>query len=85
VSVPERRERPAEHVAGFLAAISLTVSLIGIVERPVRTIPAALAVALVAVAMGGRHQRLAAFAVVVGALAFAVGMTVAVATEAPLW
>ncbi|MEX2211552.1 MAG: hypothetical protein WD689_07295 [Gaiellaceae bacterium] len=85
MSVSEPRERPAEHVAGFLAAASLAVSLIGIVERPVRTIPVALVVGLIAVAMGGRHQRLAAAAVMVGALAFVVGMTVAIATEAPLW
>lgn len=85
MSVPEPRERPAEHVAGFLAAASLAVSLVGTVYKPVRTIPIAVFVALVALAMGGRHQRLAAFAVFVGMVAFVVGMTIAVATENDLW
>ena len=85
MSVSEPRERPAETVAGFLAAASVAVSLIGLAYRPVRTIPIAVLVALVAVAMGGRHQRLATFAALLGAIAFALGMTIAVATERPLW
>ena len=85
MSVSEPRERPAEAVAGFLAAASLAVSLIGIAYKPVRTIPIAIVVALVAVAMGGRSQRLATFAVVVGAISFVLGMTIAVATQRPLW
>lgn len=85
MSVSEPRERPGEAVAGFLAAASIVVSLIGLAYRPVRTIPIAVLVALVAVAMGGRHQRLASFAVLVGAIAFALGMTIAVATESALW
>lgn len=85
MSVPEPRERPAEAVAGFLAAASLAVSLIGVAYKPVRTIPIAILVALVAVAMGGRHQRLASLAVLVGAIAFAVGMAIAVATQSSLW
>lgn len=85
MSVPEAREHPAENVAGFLAAASIAASLIGIAYRPVRTIPIAIIVALIAVVMGGRHQRLASFAVFAGAVAFVVGMTVAVATRSPLW
>jgi hypothetical protein len=85
MSVSERRERPAETVAGFLAAASVAVSLIGIAYKPVRTIPIALVVALVAVGIGGRHQRLASLAVLVGAIAFVVGMTIAVATQSALW
>lgn len=85
MSVSERRERPAEAVAGFLAAASVAVSLIGIAYKPVRTIPIAIVVALVAMGIGGRHQRLAALAVAVGAAAFVVGMTIAVATQSALW
>jgi hypothetical protein len=85
MSVPAPRDRAAEGVAGYLAAASIAVSLIGLAYRPVRTIPIAVVVALVAVGMGGRHQRLAASAVLVGAVAFAVGMTIAVATQTPLW
>jgi hypothetical protein len=41
--------------------------------------------ALVAAAMGGRHARLAAIAAGVGAVAFVLGMTVAIVTGNPLW
>jgi hypothetical protein len=84
-SVSEERGRPADAIAGFLAALALFVSLIGVAYRPVRVIPAAVIVALIAVGMGGRHQRLAAFAVAVAAVAWVVGMTIAVATSNPLW
>jgi hypothetical protein len=83
--LPDERARPSETVAGFLASAALFVSLIGIAYRPVRLIPAAVIVALVAVAMGGRHQRLAALAVAVSAVAWVVGMTIAVVTENPLY
>jgi hypothetical protein len=84
-AVPEERSRPSESVAGFLAAAALFVSLIGVVYRPVRLIPGAVIVALIAVGMGGRHQRLAAFALAVAAVAWVVGMTIAVATGNPLY
>jgi hypothetical protein len=84
-TVPEERARPSESVAGFLAAVALFVSLIGVVYRPVRLIPGAVIVALIAVGMGGRHQRLAAFALAVTAIAWVVGMTIAVATSNPLY
>jgi hypothetical protein len=84
-TVPEERSRPSEAVAGFLASIALFVSLIGTVYRPVRLIPGAVIVALIAVGMGGRHQRLAAFALAVAAICWVVGMTIAVATGNPLY
>jgi hypothetical protein len=84
-AVPGERARPSESVAGFLAAVALFVSLIGIAYRPVRLIPGAVVVALVAVGMGGRHQRLAAFALAVAAVAWVVGMTIAVITSNPLY
>jgi hypothetical protein len=84
-SAPYERARPAETVAGFLAAASIFVSLTGIAYRPLRLIPLAILLALVAVAIGGRHERLATFAVYVGAASFAVGMAAAVITSNPLW
>ena len=78
--------RPAETVAGFLAAASIAVSVIAMVYRPVRLAPVALIVAFIAVALSDRHfSRLAAFAVAVGALGWLIGMTVAVLTEEPLY
>jgi hypothetical protein len=84
--VPVERTRPAEAVGGFLAAAAITISLVAVVYRPVRLVPFALVIAFVAVALTReRHARLAAAAVAVGALAWLVGMTVAVLTGNPLY
>jgi hypothetical protein len=80
-----QRSRPAETVAGFLAAAAIFVSLTGVAYRPLRLIPLALVLALVAVAIGGRHVQLATKAVWVGAICFAAGLAVAVITSNPLW
>lgn len=86
MSVPASRDYTAgEAVAGFLAATALAVSVIGIVEKPVRTIPIAIVVATIAAGMGGRHRGLAAFAVGAAALCFVLGMTVAIATGGELY
>jgi hypothetical protein len=61
------------------------MSLIGVAYRPVRVIPFAFALALVATAMGGRHARLATLALAVGGLCFVVGMAVAVLTKNPIF
>jgi hypothetical protein len=82
---PYERGRPAETVAGFLASLSIFASLIGIAYRPLRVIPLAILLALIAAAIGGRHERLATIAVYAGAVSFAVGMAAAVITSSPLW
>jgi hypothetical protein len=84
-STPYERARPAETVAGFLAAAAIFVSLTGIAYRPLRLIPLAIILALVATGIGGRAMRLATLAVAIGAISFAVGMAVAVITSHPLW
>jgi hypothetical protein len=85
MSVPGTREGPAEAVAGLLASLAIFVGLIGLAYRPVRLIPFAIAIAFVATAMGGRHARLAALAIVVCGLCFVVGMALAVITQNPLY
>ena len=82
---PYPRARAAETVAGFLAAASIFVSITGVMYRPLRLIPLAIVLALIATAIGGRALRLATWAVAVGAAAFAVGMAAAVITSNPLW
>ena len=87
---PERADilRPAsvaETVAGLMASAALFTSLFAIVYRPVRVAPVAIVIALVAAVIGGRHSRLAAAAVGIGALAWTLGMIVAVLTERPLY
>lgn len=77
--------RPSETIAGFFASIAIFVSLIGIAWHPLRLILPSMVVALLAAAMGGRHQRLAFIAVLVAAASFFLGMMFAVITESPLW
>jgi hypothetical protein len=84
-STPYERARPAETIAGFLAAAAIFVSLTGIAYRPLRLIPLAIVLALIAVGIGGRATRLATWAVAIGAVSFTVGMAVAVITSNPLW
>jgi hypothetical protein len=82
---PVERDRPADAVAGFLAAAAIFISLMGLAYRPVRLVPVAILLALVATAIGGRNARLAQLAVVAGAACFAVGMALAVLTGHPLY
>jgi hypothetical protein len=84
-SAPYERSNPAETVAGFLAAAAIFVSLTGVAYRPLRLIPIALVLALIAVAIGGRATRLATWAIGIGAVSFAAGMAAAVITSNPLW
>jgi hypothetical protein len=84
--LPERASgRPVETLAGFLASTAIFVSAIGIAYRPLRLIPLAILLALLASAIGGRNARLAFFAVYAGAVCFALGMAFAVITSNPLW
>jgi hypothetical protein len=80
------REGPAETIAGFLATVSIFMSVTGLAYRPLRLVPVALVLAFVAAAMAsGRSSRLAAAAAGVGALCFAAGLAIAVLTESPLF
>ncbi|HET7855217.1 MAG TPA: hypothetical protein VFL41_02055 [Gaiellaceae bacterium] len=63
----------------------MALSVVAMVQTPVRLAPFALVVALIAVAIGGRHARLASAAVAVSALGWLIGMTVAIATESPIY
>jgi hypothetical protein len=82
---PRPEERPAEAVAGFLAAAVLAASFVALVYRPVRIAPFAITLALIAVGIGGRHSRLAALALGVATACFAGGLTIAVLTRHPLF
>ncbi|HVD49677.1 MAG TPA: hypothetical protein VNB50_06605 [Gaiellaceae bacterium] len=82
---PEARQRPGEAVAGLLASLSILASCVGVAYRPGRLIPFGILLALLAAAIGGRHSRLAAFAVVTGGVCFVVGMALAVLTNNPLY
>jgi hypothetical protein len=84
--LPERGPgRPGETVAGFLASAALFVSALGLAYRPLRVVPFAILLALIAAAIGGRHARLALLATYVGAACFVLGFAFAVVTSHPLW
>ena len=84
-ATPSSETRPADAVAGFMAAAAIFVSLIALAYRPVRITPFTIALALIAAGMSGRQSRLAAVALAVAAVCFAVGTTIAVLTENPLY
>jgi hypothetical protein len=75
----------AELVSGFVAVISLAGSLLALFWDPLRVSPFAVLLALISVGMAGRGARLPLFAVVVGAICFFAGMTIAVTTNNPLY
>jgi hypothetical protein len=81
----EERSSQADAIAGFLAAVALAAGVFSVVYRPARIGPAALVVALIAVAIGGRNARLATWAVAVVSVGWVIGMIVAVVTENPVY
>lgn len=84
--LPERRfGRPTETLGGFLASAAIFLSLAGVAYRPIRLIPFAIILALIASAFGGRHEGLARLAVFVCAGSFVLGLAIAVITTHPLW
>jgi hypothetical protein len=82
---PIMQDRPADTIAGFLAALSILGSALGLVYRPARLIPFALLLAVIAVGLGTRNSRLAAAAIAIGGVCFVVGMAVAVITNNPVF
>ena len=78
-------KRTAETVAGFLAAIAIFVSLVGLAWHPLRLILPSLAIALVAAGMGAGKGRLQFAAVLISAVCLFFGLTIAVAFSKPLW
>jgi hypothetical protein len=78
-------KRTSETVAGFLAAIAIFVSLVGLAWHPLRLILPSLAIALVATGMGAGKGRLQFAAVLISAVCLFFGLTIAVAFSKPLW
>jgi hypothetical protein len=94
VSSIEQREAfsAVDGVAGFLAAASFVLSslamgvgfVLGVDAHPARTAGVAIVLAIVAALMSERFEALARAAALYAALAWVVGLTIAVLTEAPL-
>jgi hypothetical protein len=86
VSAPARAgERPAESVAGILAALAIFGSCIALAYRPVRITPFTILISLIAVGIGGRHQKLAAAALAISGGCFIVGTFFAIITNHPIF
>ena len=77
--------RPSETVAGFLSAIAIFVSLVGLAWHPLRLILPSLAVALIASGMGAGKGRLQFAAVLICSVCLFFGFTIAVVTSHALW
>ena len=78
-------DRPSEAVAGLLATLSIFASCIALVYRPMRVTPFTILLALIAAGMGGRHERLAAWAVGISAACFVAGTFFAIVTNHPIF
>jgi hypothetical protein len=76
---------PSQTVAGYLSAVAIFVSLVGIAWHPLRLILPSLAVALVASGMAGGKGRLQLASVGICTVCLFFGFTVAVATSHALW
>ena len=81
----ESRWSSADTVAGLLATISIFASVLGSVWRPVRILPFAILLALIASRMTARQERLVAFAIGASVVAWCIGMTIAILTQNPLY
>jgi Co/Zn/Cd efflux system component len=75
----------ADILAGFLATASIFVSALGLVERPARMLPVAVVLALVSARMTSRNTRLPGIAVAAAVVCWTLGMTIAIATQNPLY
>jgi hypothetical protein len=77
--------RPAEAVAGLLAAGALFLGAFELFYRPFRLAPAALILVLAATIMSREQQRLTQLALAVVGICFVVGATLQVLTNHPLY
>ncbi len=92
VESDHERHSAVDTVAGFLAVGSIVLSCVamgaGLIlqleARPARTTIAAAVLALIAARMSARWQSLAFTALVLAAIAWVVGLTLAVITHHPL-
>jgi hypothetical protein len=80
------RSGPGDTIAGFLAAMSIAICLIGLAWHPLRLILPGIAIAMVSAGMAGpRTRRLAFAAAMIAAGCFFVGMLISVVATRPLW
>jgi hypothetical protein len=85
-AVPARApRRTAETVAGYLSALAIFASIIGIAWHPLRLILPSIVIALIASGMARGESRLQLAAVLICGVCLFLGLTVAVTTSQALW
>jgi hypothetical protein len=84
-STTRDRLRPAEAVAGLLAAGAIFLGLMELAYRPFRLAPAALILLLVATVMSTEQQRLIRIGFAVVGICFVAGSALQVITHHPLY
>ena len=77
--------RPAEAVAGFLAASGLFLGCLELFYRPFRLVPAAVVLLLVATVMSRDQQRLVKIGFAATGICFVAGAALQVITHHPLY
>ena len=77
--------RPAEAVAGFLAASGLFLGALELFYRPFRLVPAAVVLLVVATVMSRDQQRLIKIGFAVTGICFVAGAALQVITHHPLY
>ena len=82
---PVDRYRPAEGVAGLMASAAIFAGVVALAYRPLRIAPFAMLVAIIAAGLGGRHSKLATFAVAATTICWILGMTIAILTASALY
>lgn len=81
----QRSWSQADTIAGLLAMIAMFACAVGLVWRPVRVIPFAIVLTLIAARMSARQERVVGWAVAVCVVSWTVGMAIAVITENPIY
>lgn len=84
-STPRDTIRPADAVAGLMAAGALFLGVFELFYRPFRLAPAAVILLLIATVMSKDQQRLIALAFAVVGICFVVGTALQVITNHPLY
>ncbi len=82
---PQGRWNQADTIAGLLAMIAIFACALGLIWRPVRVIPFAILLTLIAARMSERQARLVGWSVAACVVCWTVGMAIAVLTENPLY
>lgn len=77
--------RPAEAVAGFLAASGLFIGCLELFYRPFRLAPVAVVLLIVATVMSHTQQRLVRIGFAATGICFVVGAALQVITHHPLY